>query len=474
MAVQDDRRRPLLLGLALAVAAAGCAGDDRAPPIRNVVLFSIDTLRPDHLGLYGYQRPTSPTIDGLGEAGVTFDQAIAQAPWTAPSHAAMLTSLYPSVLRIGTFKSPGRINPAAVTLAEVLRDAGFRTHGVAGFGFTSAELGFDQGFEEYEMRGRMRHALERALAWLRQIGDAERFFLFLHTYDVHRYEPPPAYHAAWVRPYRGPLAAESEIARVLQEFTQRERARSFTAADWGYVQDLYDACIRHVDDSFGRLLAYLDERGLREQTLIVVTSDHGEEFGEHGGSGHGYTLYDENVRVPLVFHHPALPRSRIDQQVRLLDLAPTITDLVGVAPAPGWQGISLVPMMHGARNRLVAFSEGAHIPLKSMRTPEQKYVVWPQQPYERLFDLRTDPTEQRDVLADASPDRVEAMRAALAERVRANLAERRYGRAEAELSETTLEHLAQLGYLGDSGGEPLVEGEDWLKLLQAIEERSRR
>ncbi len=452
--------------LALLVLAA-CSAEPPPPRIENVVLISIDTLRPDHVGLYGAERDVTPVLDELGARGVVFEQVLAQAPWTIPSHASLLTSLYPSVLGVGPYADPGKLSEAAVTLAEVFREHGFATAAVTG-GYVSPQLGFDQGFDSFRETvdaPSMGLAVTCAEEWLDRRDAARPFFLFLHTFEVHQYRPPPRFHRQWVRPYAGPLRDLEHVPAFVQNPGNQARVAELGAEDWRYLRDLYDACLASVDSEIGRLLDVLRARGLGETTLLVVTSDHGEEFGEHGGSGHGYTLYDENLRVPLLVSHGSLPRLRVAEQVRLLDLAPTIAELVGL-PAPElWQGTSLVPLLGGASLGLPAFAEHAHRPLKAVREAGAKYVVDARGPRRLLFDLAHDPAESTS-LAGADPVRERRLCEALRRFVEANAADERLRAVPDPTVGPALQHtLERLGYAG-TAAERDAATREWLELLR--------
>ncbi|MFG0317406.1 MAG: sulfatase [Planctomycetota bacterium JB042] len=469
--------RPLLLVVSLLVLGGAalllsrCSKGPDAPPapkIRNVVLISIDTLRPDRLGLHGYDRAVSPHLDAFGEAGVVFEECVAQAPWTAPSHASMLTSLYPSALNIGKFSDPGKVSPAARMLAEVFQEAGYQTCAVTGGGFVSRELGFDQGFEEFRTFQKMHLNVDHALKWLDRRDPQKPFFLFLHTYEVHHYAPPEEFAAEFVRPYDGPIADGRNVAKFVQNYQNRDQIAALTEADWRYVSDLYDACLASTDAAMGTFFAALKERGAYDETLFVLTSDHGEEFGERGYSGHGYTLYDENVLVPLVFHHGSLAPQRIDQQARVLDVAPTIAALAGLEAPVEYEGISLLEVIGGATANLVGYSENAHSPVKSVRTKSRKYIVSTKEPNRELYDLDADPEERTNLAGEEIAPEERRMRDGMVSWIEKNLRVRSSRAAQStEMSPEMLAELEALGYIGGSGGTPAVDGADWLKLLKS-------
>ncbi len=422
-----------------------------------MVVISLDTLRYDHLSFYGYERPISPQLDHLAQQGVVFEEVIAQAPWTAPSHASLLTSLYPSVLGSGPTHDPGRISDAAESLAEVLRDSGRRTQAFVGGGFVRAELGFDQGFQGFDAtagRGGFAQLIDRTLAWIDR-EPKQPFFLFLHTYAIHNYTASHASRQKWIDPYGGALALDAELFRRLQEGPNDPAfLATLGSEEWRVIRQLYDAAIADADAEVGRFVAGLETRGLLDSTLIVILSDHGEEHDDHGSSGHGYTLYDENIRVPLLLYNRGLPHIRVSEPVRLLDVAPTIATLCGVPPAPSWQGTSLVPLIDGDPLELVAFSEASHYPMKSARTKDEKFIaVWQQShvpgtsPF-AYFDLARDPNEATNAFALA-PSRAAPLRQSMIAWVESTGMLSRFRASEPHsLSANARRDLEALGYVG--------------------------
>jgi arylsulfatase len=340
------------------------------PP--NVVLISIDTLRPDRLGIYGYGRPTSPRLDAWArEHAVAFDAAIAAAPWTLPSHVSMLTGL--SAFRHGVnFVDPA---PAELlTLAEMVGASGYSTLAVTGGGYLAPWVGLHQGFDRFaywrHRRGPREQAelasnVDRARAWLRV--NAERpFFLFFHTYEVHApYEPRQPYFARFnesalelpasgVGQSGGGIAAESGFVSVFTPIWGRpskERPRGdgpLPRAALPLLDALYESGIAYADQEIGRLLETLHELGIDRHTLVIITSDHGEALGENGLAGHAY-LYDFNLRVPLLL---ALPNgdhagTRVAAQVQSIDIVPTVLEALGIRQPETIDGRSLLPLLSG-------------------------------------------------------------------------------------------------------------------------------
>ena len=315
------------------------------PPTRGYVVVSVDTLRADHLGCYGYDRPTTPFLDELAQRATLFEEAYAQYPSTLLSHASMFTGLYPGEHGVRTAES---VIPAALeTFPEVFQRHGFRTAGFTEGGYVSGRYGFRRGFDEFVARDRDRgREVERTFArgtrFLEGVGRDERFLLFLHTYAVHTpYDAPDHYQRLFWS--EEPAGAFFPGARALSELEAREAELPPAVVDWLVAR--YDAGIRQVDDHLRGLFADLDRLGLRDDVTVVVTADHGEEFLEHGRLQHSQ-LYREVLRVPLLVVHPA-QREAVRQRsvVELVDLAPTLYELAGVTPKAAPSGASFAGLV---------------------------------------------------------------------------------------------------------------------------------
>jgi len=388
-----------------------------APPAKHVILISIDTLRADHLGCYGYARATTPAIDSFAAGAVRFATAIAHAPSTLPSHASMLTSLVPQH-HGASFHDRSAIAPGVTTLTELLREHGFRTASWNGGGQIDGAFGMGRGFEIYERQDpeNLGANVDRALEWLdSEISERDRFFLFLHTYEVHHpYTPTEELLARFEEGYSGSLPGQITIP-MLRELNAGEEL-TLDAADVQHIVDTYDAEILGMDRSFARLLEELQRRNLLRDTMIVFTSGHGEEFAEHGRVGwHSHTLYDELLRVPLIVRHGgSRDGSVVQEQVRLIDVAPTILEGLGLEPYAGFRGRSLFALAHGQ----VEETERAAISWRdrgfSSPEPENTSIrtigwkLWD----ERLFDLKLDPgeTQERSFDEPMRADRLAEMR----------------------------------------------------------------
>lgn len=413
-------QRPAGLDLAaprLRTPAAPGTPTRAAPATRaNVLIYLIDTLRADHLGVYGYHAPTSPNIDAFAGDATRFERALAQSSWTRPAVASLFTGLDP--------RSHGVVRPDSVlsegipALAGLLRDAGYATHAVVTNGNLAPAFGFGRGFDEYrylrevgppEMHRLSDRVGEVALGWLGERRDDRPFLLYLHTTDPHApYAPRAPQRRQFAADVRDPELGSVPMFRRLQEgeWPHPDVNRQMAA--------LYDAEIAFNDASFGSLLAGLRELDLYDPTLIVLLSDHGEAFADHGSWQHGNTLYEELTSVPLVIR---LPSGRgagrvVGEPVRQIDVLPTLLDALGIAAPTGLQGRSLLPLFSDRP----LFSDGrrgapdvpafAHL---ARSRGQWESVVQGHYKLIRtraskggsgrllLFDLDTDPAERRDL-----------------------------------------------------------------------------
>lgn len=447
------------LGLALLCAGfpLGCGSPER-PAVRNVVLIVVDTLRRDHLGVYGHERNTSPAIDALANEGVRFDRAYATAGWTSPSVASMLTGLYPSghgVTRPSTALADG-----IPTLAEALRDRGFATAGIVSNHILGKRWGFARGFDSFDERNVKLHkgvstpgVTATAIATLERLSREERpFFLFVHYFDPHyNYERHDEFDFA---PTRAGRLRGGEDIRVL-----RDLSGGATAEEVAFLRDLYDGEIRFTDAGIGRLLAALRARGLYDDTLIVLAADHGEEFLERGWLGHTRTLYDELIRVPLVLRLPRAPaRTVIQEPVSLTSLPPTIMELLGFEIPKSFPYASLVGQLSAAPLDLASqrvLAEVDFVPASRLyvaKTARQQSLVGPRFKLIRnllagtveLYDVLRDPDERRDV-SESEPARVREMTREL-DALLLEIASHDFRGREVELTDDEIEELQALGY----------------------------
>ncbi len=409
------RARLLLMALSL-VLLSGCGEE----PAYNVVIITIDTLRSDHLGCYGYRRPTSPRIDRFAEAGALFENMVCQSSQTLPSHASIFLGTNPRTHLVISHESV--VGPGQTTLAEILKSKGYVTGAFISSHALDSKYGLDQGFDTYwevhkEATIRERRLLKTnegdattngMLAWLEQHANS-RFFLWVHWFHPHRpYDPPPRYLAAFAGGYDGTATSEAEfIMKVWREEIK------LAPEDVKYLSGCYDGEVAFSDAQIGHLLDALSSMDLIENTIFIVTADHGELLYEHENYfGHDIALYDECVMIPLVIHAPGLVPAtrRIREMVQSLDILPTVLDLLGIKCPSHAEGKSLVPLLRGSEEPTVtaAFSETYPFPEKceprhAVRTSEAK-LIWKevrQAPLiKEYYDLGADPGENENLFPD--------------------------------------------------------------------------
>ncbi|HEX6322450.1 MAG TPA: sulfatase-like hydrolase/transferase [Vicinamibacterales bacterium] len=454
-------KRWLLAGALIVMAAAGVAGwramstaslttadgvelgalpRGVAPGDLNVVIITLDTTRFDAMGYAGAAGNPTPAIDELGRSGVIFEQTVASVPLTLPSHSTIFTGTLPP--KHGVRDNGGFVlDPRHVTLAERLRDAGWKTGGFVGAYVLDAKWGIDQGFDHYfdqfdltkykrislgDVARPASEVVDAALPWLEQQSGG-KFFAWLHFYDPHTpYAPPEPYKSRFPdRPYVGEVA--------------------------------------YVDGQISRVVNWLNSRRLLDRTLVIVTADHGESLGEHGEGTHGLFVYDATMRVPMVMRTPygGTKGRRVKQVVRSHDIVPTVLELVGLQGDASLDGRSLAPFMAGGRaDDLDAYSESLYArhhygwsELKALRAGRFKYI---EAPRAELYDLELDPQE-RENLFDARRPLAERLAAEL---LRAGAEDVTGGAApQATVDPETRERLAALGYIGSFVATPKVEGE---------------
>jgi arylsulfatase A-like enzyme len=446
-AVSAMCRRFLLAASALASLA--CGGRGERP--RLVVLVSIDTLRADHLGFYGYERPTSPVLDALAGESTVFEEAMSSSPWTLPAHASLLTGLYPS--RHGLTSHERYLSSSLATLAQLFSREGYLTAAVVNSHNLGPDFGLDRGFQQYRYveeiatrREPSKEITEQAVQWVGEAGDRP-LFLFLHYYDVHSdYASLPEHEAEFLRPYEG--IADGTTAQLA---AHREGTVTLSGADAASLIDRYDAGIRQMDAEIGRFLSFLRTRGLWDDCLLVLTSDHGEEFFEHGGVLHGQTQYQEVIRVPLLFKGRGIPAgARVPVPVSLVDVAPTLLARAGVAVPRGLDGIDVAPLWSDGPRAVedrYLFSEADHNNVEHDITRAVRYRNFKlhfnrlSREY-RLYDLASDPGERNELSASQ-----EKAGAALSESLDRFMASERTEAPVRTLSREEVDKLRSLGYL---------------------------
>lgn len=512
------RLSPALLALFAIASLSGGCGRSRPP---NVILVSIDTLRPDHLGCYGYEPPTSPHIDRLAADGVRFADVHSTTSWTLPAHMSLLTGLPDALHRVVWDRV--QLDPRRTLLAERFREHGYATAGFHGGPYLHRSFGFDRGFDLYEDCGELSSAAgllpdldaaaaakvlarmeteshrirtadtiqARAEAFLEEHA-AEPFFLFLHHWDTHYdFNAPREYVDLFAPHYRGNLSMDGFIRNP-------EIRADMNPADYRYLLACYDAEIRWVDHHIGRLLDRLEELALLDNTYVVLTSDHGEQFFEHGGKGHRIDLYDEVLRIPLVIRGPGIRKGLVvPSHARLFDVMPTLLELCDLPPVADVFGVSLVPLLEGERPaELLDLPIIAELTdLTPLPDPERPGELLPQdrfvrhvavgrgglklieatphaydprlpvsfdgealgEPLRGLFDLKRDPGERQDLLAGdpGAAQRMLELLELVDRGLEARAAGMRWtgGPAAIDLDPEVMRMLAEIGYL--KGADPL-------------------
>jgi len=431
--------------------ASYAAAQTRGKPALNVVLITIDTLRADHVGCYGYKKIKTPNIDGLAADGSRFERAFAVVPVTLPSHTSILTGTYPMLNGMHDF-SGNKLSPQQPTLASVLKQAGYQTGAVVGAAVLDSRFGLNQGFDFYydhfdfsrldeanldEMERPGNVVADTALGWLAE-NSQKHFFLWMHLYDPHY-------------PYRPPQPYSSE-----------------------YASHPYDGEIAFADEQVGRIIRFLKEKGIYKNTVIVLCGDHGESLGEHDEKTHGFFIYNATMHVPLIIHLPQSAAGQvITDMVSLVDLMPTILGAVGVEIPSQVQGHSLLPRLrpdrgdskrndHAKGERVMygeTFLPRIHFDWSELRGSENSKYHFIDAPRPELYDLTNDPGELHNLFHEKKAVSGE-MRAKLVDMIREYSA----GKEMAEktgLDPALMERLKALGYAGFSGGsDPTISSRD--------------
>lgn len=446
--VRRIRPRPWLVGVA-ALPLLGSACGEPAPAQgrpRNLLLITVDTLRADHLGCYGYGRPTSAAIDGLAAEGVVFERAWASSSWTLPTLASLMSSV-PSAAH-GAIDDKTALNERFETLAEMLAGAGFKTGAIVNHYYLNSRYGLAQGFEDYdeELVQATRQSshiavtspevTEKANAWIAaraQEGSEQPWFLWVHYFDPHALYVP---HDGLTDQFADPAPWGASLSNI----------------------DCYDGEIAFTDGSIGELLAGLEEAGFGDDTAVMFVADHGEEFFEHGMRGHRKNLHRETVQVPLILRVPGIPPGRVTEPVGTLDVLPTALRLFELEPRPELQGRSLLSAMLGERQdderAFLAELRSDPFQLASLARGRWRLIHDELTGEVLLFDVERDPGELVD-LAEAEPEVRERMLSELqAELERARALGAQHGAAtDVELSPEDRRQLGDLGYGGDARDE---------------------
>ncbi len=416
----------------LLAAAVGHAAPPPAPI--NVVVITIDTLRADHLGCYGYKAAETPNLDQLAAEGVRFERAYTPVPITLPSHAVIFTGTYPMYSGMHDF-SGNNLNPRQPTLASILKQNGYATGAVLGSAVLDSRFGLNQGFDFYydhfdfsrlqeanldQMERPGNVVADEALKWLKQHAQ-KKFFLWMHLYDPHHPYTPPA-------PY-----------------SERHKAQP------------YDGEIAFADEQVGRVVRFLKARNIYQRTLIVVAGDHGEGLGEHGEKTHGFFIYDSTLHVPLIVKFPIGRNSRparVSTDVSTVDLLPTVLDALHLAPPAQIQGKSLLPVLQGKGAGGDLYSESflprLHFNWSELRGLQAGKFHFIDGPKPELYDLESDPKELKNLYPEKQAVAAE-LRGRLASVIQKNTPEQELAQ-KTGLDPQLAERLKSLGYAAVAGG----------------------
>jgi len=377
-------------------------GGRRPEPQGNIIFYLVDTLRADHLMCYGYTRNTSPHLTDLMLDGVLFHSLYAQASWTSPSVASMFTSLYPS--DHGLIDTTDRLPDRVETLAEILSRNGYLTKAFVANGFVSASYNFNQGFDTYSIisgQDRKGHArgeeiIGPAIDWMEENQD-KKFFVYLHMVDPHSpYDPPEPYRSKFDQGFQSAISGDHGDKSY-------RRVKSLNETDIRHITDLYDGEVAYTDACFGYLVRRLKKLGRYDDTLIVFTSDHGEEFWEHGGWGHGKNLFLEQLHIPLImkFRKNRGAGTVVKSRIQSLDIMPTILGAMGLAAPEQGEGVDLYnAIFQGGsleQRKILSETKKNRNRLYSLVTGRYKYILRKEPLFqEKLFDLQQDPLEKEN------------------------------------------------------------------------------
>jgi len=372
----------------------------------NVVFLTIDALRPDHLHCYGYERKTSPNIDKVAKEGTIFTQTTCQMPWTTPSIASIMTSKYPQ--NHGVLRLFWTLNSSNLTLSEILKENGYRTCEIVNTRALTSDTQLNQGFDDYieiiktprlEKETADECATRKVIEWIDK-NHNKPFFLWVHWFLPHRpYQPPPPYNKLYDSEYSEQI--NGSVKQQAQIFLKKI---NLTKRDLYHMIALYDGGVNFADAQVGKVLDKLKQLGIEENTLIIISADHGECLYEHDYYfGHDKVLYESTVKIPLVIKYPRkIPkRKTIDALNESIDIMPTILDILGISLPKDIDGKSLLPLIAGKKEKIreeVFIATSGPLekgkPKYAIRTKEWKFIFTPQENRKELYNLLNDPKEK--------------------------------------------------------------------------------
>lgn len=446
-----------ILACPLIALTSSCSGSDgQTARGKNVVIIIIDTLRADHLGLYGYGRETSAGLNAFAEDAIVVESSLSNAPWTKPSMASMFTSLYPSQHGVVEEETSNRLAESLLTFPEVFAEEGYQVVGFSENPHISKGRGFAQGFERLALKPGFQSDSEWVLSgakkWMRARAEGSPFLLYLHFLDPHGpYEPKDSSDFLGNLQSQHKLVQAGLVGKLVKDGRLTEE---LSQADRDYLIALYDAEVREITQDVSRVFAMLKQHGLSDDTIVLLTSDHGEELFDHGSLKHGYWLFDEALHVPMIWRIPGFEARHVggssEQLVRHIDIAPTLFDLLGFDAQTHFQGRSVVPLLRGESMPPVphvAESSWRGINRQAVREGKWKLIVDELSGGVQLFDLESDPSETMDLAAE-QPDQVSRLRELLFRLTRMPAGVRVEG-ARGEVDVEAEDALRAIGYLGE-------------------------
>lgn len=402
----------------------------------NLVFVSFDALQAAHVGSYGYDRNVTPTIDSFAKKGFQFRNNTSVASWTVPASMSWFTGVYPSehrmVNKYAIYQPPQKkianlkeLSPSLITLADILKSNGYATGGFTGNAGVSGGFGYEQGFDEYYYEkgkfGRLNQSAPRAIEWLKKHKD-EKFFLFLHGYDVHGQSiPPQGYDYRFVADdYDRRFTGDPREQETLREEGLERGEVELREADVAFWRAIYDEKIQRADARFRKFVDEFTKMGLAEKTVFVLTSDHGTELHEHRRFDHGFTLYQELIHTPLIIALPGEASRQIEDRVSSIDIMPTILDLLDIELSnevkTQLRGDSLTNLMRGetvAKDIISETNYREYTYKRAIISPDQWKLIYTLEDRSReLYNLNADPHERKDLAseetakADALQDRL--------------------------------------------------------------------
>ena len=449
-----DKRLLLIFGIITAIILVIESTNNKEEEIKctdcNIILIVTDALRQDHVGTYGYYRNTTPNIDKLAEKSIVFQNAISQATWTKPSIASLFTSTYPT--RHQTYAIQGINNRGKIalpdsfnTLAEQLKQKKYKTMGYVNNAWLSPEYNLNQGFEEYKfiypdnkLTSKINEVIEK--------HENEKFFLFVHYLGPHGpYTPPKPYNSLFVEKEHDYI----NLSKRNPKYLERKKP---SKTELEYIISQYDGDIAYTDNEIGKILNLLKEKKLLDTTIIIITSDHGEELADHRGIyGHETIPYDTLIKVPLIIKIPGIMAKKriITNQVQLIDLMPTLLNITGIRTPEGIDGMNLIPLIKGNRIESNSFSEQnwktKHV--ISIRKDGLKYLYNTKTDKGMLFNLKEDPYELNEL--QGNNEIKKRLKKEILDYYKENLEKsvKTKHNKTVRISDETIEKLKEIGYI---------------------------